>query len=161
MACPYSSLDAAQAVLGRILSLFGHPFPKDRNAQMNSRISVVIIDTDRHQTLTRREIDPAEIPGILDGWPAFVAINDELGMYINDQPSIAINNYNALATKLATLTHTLTLANGERIDVYGKAILFGLLNVKRQRDGKEHSAPKWVIEEVLRNPQHWVILLPP
>ena len=159
VACQHSSLHAAQAVLDCILSLFGHTFPKDRNAQMNSKISVVIIDTDRHQTLTRREIDPAEIPGIVDGWPAFVAINDELGMYINDQPDVNLCNYNSMATQIAKLTHTIIL-NGEHIDVYGKAILFGLLNDKRKRDGKEHSAPKWVVEEVLRNPQYWVIMLP-
>ena len=160
VACPYSSLYAAEAVLDCILLLFGHSFPKDRNAQMNSRISVVIIDTDRHQTLTRQEIDPVEIPGILNGWPAFVAINNELGMYVNDQPNVALNNYNALATQMINLTHVVTL-NGESIDVYGKVVLFGLLNKKRKRDGKEHSAPRWVIEEVLRNPQHWVMMLPP
>lgn len=158
VACQYSSLDAAQAVLGCILLLFGHFFPKDRNAQMNS-ISVVIMDTDCRQTLTKTTINPAKIPEILGGWPEYLAINEEFGMYVNEQPEVCTGQYNAAATNLIAFTHALTL-QGELFRVYGKAILFGLKNAKGERDGYEHSLPKWWCSSViLRNPKYLAIMM--
>lgn len=126
---------------------------------MNS-ISVVILDTDRRQTLTRTTINPAKIPDILGSWPEYVVINDEIGMYVSEQPEVRPDHFNATATNLIAFAHALTL-RGESFVVYGKAILFGLKNPKGERDGHEHSIPKWQsFKVVLRNPEYLAMMMP-
>lgn len=121
---------------------------------MNS-ISVVVINTEVPQRLVRTEVSPTAIPNLLEGWPLFVKISSDVGMYINDDPDIQLKTFNQLATQLLQVSSYGKFEDGP-YQVFGKAVLFGLLPGGKNTgkpDGKEHSAPKWV-ERILYNPTY-------
>lgn len=140
----YSTLDAAQAVLGCILQGSQHSF--HRTAQM--KLEAVMVYPGGNPGIIRRELNPVAIPTELDSWPIPISMGDGLVMYISEDPQVSPENYNELASRLLLITRGVDYA------VYGKVIFLSVEN------GKEQNAPKWV-ETVLRNSEHVKIVFAP
>lgn len=112
------------------------------------KLEAVVVHPGNNPGIVRREIDPVSIPTELDSWPIPVSLGDGLVMYMAEDPAVAPENYNELASRLLLITRGMDYA------VYGKVIF---LSVEGRQ---ERSAPKWV-EIVLRNAEHVKIIFSP
>jgi len=130
----YSTLDAAQAVLGCILQGSQHSF--HRTAQM--KLEAVILYPGGNTGIVRKELNSVAIHGFPGTGQGPVTVTEDAAVSEGDQTVRAENRHRQQSNMGRSAPPTPVFARDVDYAVYGKAIFLSAQN------GKEQSVPKWV-----------------